>query len=195
MSSISHMANPDRAEQFPHPHDSDLTAVLTAPSGTQITLFSVGGLNPNFTNTIFYDAGGNLCAGGAPFSNMFQPAAGTFASLIGTAMNGTWTLTVTDNTAGSSGTLNSWKLIPFTVTPGTAASLAGTIPVALENRTFQISGFPVQTVSGTYTATVGPDPFSNYIKDDQAANPVIKTGGAGYAVGQILTVSGGILAD
>src|SRR5262249_11936817 len=48
----------------------------------------------------------------------------------------------------------------YTVTPDPSGT-----PLALANRTFLISGFPTQTVSGTYSMPFGPDYQGNYIQD------------------------------
>ena len=64
--------------------DSDLTAVLIAPDGTQVTLFSgVGGTGSNFVNTVFDDAAENsITTGTAPFTGTFQPT-GMLSTLDG----------------------------------------------------------------------------------------------------------------
>jgi RHS repeat-associated protein len=95
-----------------HTWDSDLSATLLAPDGTQIPLFSgVGGIGANFTGTIFDDAASTpISSGYAPFSGSFQPE-GQLSEADGINAQGTWKLEVTDGTAGDMGTLNSWTLI------------------------------------------------------------------------------------
>ena len=55
--------------------DSDLTAVLIAPDGTQVPLFSgVGGTGTNFINTVFDDSAENsITTGTAPFTGSYRP--------------------------------------------------------------------------------------------------------------------------
>ena len=81
------------------PTDSALTAVLVAPDGTKIPLFSgVGGTGANFVNTVFNDsATTSIAAGTAPFTGTFRPEyplnpTDTLTSLDGTAADGIWHL-------------------------------------------------------------------------------------------------------
>lgn len=95
--------------------DGDITAVLIAPNGTKITLFSgVGGSGDNFTGTIFDDAAAvSITAGAPPFTGSFKPSPGalsTFGGLSGANLNGTWTLHLTDSAGGDIMTVNSWSL-------------------------------------------------------------------------------------
>ena len=94
-----------------HTWDSDLTATLTNPSGTTITLFGkVGASGHNFTNTTFDDAAGTpIGSGSAPFSGSYQPqqSLSTFSTQDA---NGTWTLKVTDGASGDLGTLLEWSM-------------------------------------------------------------------------------------
>ena len=62
--------------------DMDLTAVLVAPNGTQVPLFSgVGGVGQNFVNTTLDDSASiPITSGSAPFTGTFKPT-GTLSSL------------------------------------------------------------------------------------------------------------------
>lgn len=128
------------------PVDAGLTAVLVAPDGTHLELFSkVGGLGSNFTNTIFSDsAGQSIVNGSAPFTGTFRPSgAGGLAIFNGKSIEGDWKLEVTNTRTGASGALLDWSLniTPvITVTPVNA-------------RTFSVN-FPRQSLSGTYTVQV-----------------------------------------
>jgi subtilisin-like proprotein convertase family protein len=95
-----------------HPRDSDLTAYLMGPAGTQIELFSsVGGTGKNFTSTTFSDqATTNISAGTAPFTGTFQTQNGLLADFDGQSANGIWKLMLTDGANGDTGTLQSWSL-------------------------------------------------------------------------------------
>jgi subtilisin-like proprotein convertase family protein len=102
----------DVALSITHPSTADLTAVLIAPDGTRVTLFSgVGGAGANFTDTILDDqAFDPITTAGAPFTGRFRPAE-ALAALAGKELRGTWTLEVTDGTGNNAGTLVSWALL------------------------------------------------------------------------------------
>ncbi|MFC1858424.1 PA14 domain-containing protein [Thermodesulfobacteriota bacterium] len=111
-----------------HPNVEDLDVSLTyAPDGAAgpitIDLFTdIGGSGNNFTNTIL-DANAGIPIGNAaaPFSGVFSPEGG--ASVLNafdtTNANGTWTLTIKDDTTGHGGVmkLNSWELALRTDAP------------------------------------------------------------------------------
>ncbi|WP_158265703.1 S8 family serine peptidase [Blastopirellula marina] len=99
-----------------HTWDSDLTVVLIAPNGTQITLFSaVGGSGDGFKGTILDDdATTSISGASAPFTGRFRPS-GNLSLLEGMSTAGTWTLRVTDAFAADVGTLNLFS-IHFSVT-------------------------------------------------------------------------------
>ena len=95
-----------------HTFDSDLDVFLTGPDGTQIVLFrGVGGDGQDFNNTILDDeAAISIDAGNAPFAGSFRPI-GSLSAYDGLTAQGDWTLTITDNFLGDSGTLKEWELI------------------------------------------------------------------------------------
>ena len=142
--------------------DSGLTAVLIAPNGTKVPLFSgVGGSGANFVNTVFDDsAQTSITAGTAPFTGTFQPT-GKLSTLNGVTVDmpnplsvqwvpGVWTLQLTNTKTGSTGMLDNWSLniTPvITVTPSTQTGTATTFTI----------GFPLQQLSGTYTVQFGPN--------------------------------------
>ncbi len=145
--------------------DSDLAAVLIAPDGTQVPLFSgVGGTGSNFINTEFSDSAETpIASGTAPFTGIYKPT-GTLASLnnlpvdfkntFGLWVPGVWTLELTAS-QGATGVLDNWSLSvtpQISVTPVAATeSLGGAAATS-----FQI-GFPLQQLSGTYTVQLGPN--------------------------------------
>jgi subtilisin-like proprotein convertase family protein/fibronectin type 3 domain-containing protein len=94
-----------------HTYDGDLDIFLIAPDGTRVELTTDnGGTGENFTNTVFDDAAATaITAGTAPFTGSFRPE-GSLATLNGKTAAGTWTLEVTDDASGDTGTLNSWSL-------------------------------------------------------------------------------------
>ena len=151
------------------PADGGLTAVLVAPNGEIVPLFSaVGGTSGlGFVNTVFDDsAPTSITAGKAPFTGSFSPeypatlSSGettlTGLAKAGLIADGTWQLEITNTTTGSSATLDSWSLniTPrVTITPVNAANGLAT--------EFTI-GFPQQETSGTYTVQLGPDILDQY---------------------------------
>ena len=148
--------------------DSGLTAVLVAPNGDTIPLFSaLPGAGQDFINTVFDDSAQNsITAGTAPFTGTFRPEYGasstTLTDLAGLIADGIWHLQLTNTTTGSSATLDSWSLNitpQVTVTPvASTEKTVNNVQVATE---FAI-GFPQQNVSGTYTIQLGPDILDEY---------------------------------
>jgi autotransporter-associated beta strand protein len=118
--------------------DSDLTATLISPEGTQVQLFSdVGGSGQNFTNTTFNDAASTLIASGtAPFTGSFQPQQ-PLSALIGQNPNGTWQLQIVCDFPGDVGTLLNWTVNINYAEPSTTTDANG-------NYTF------TNLVAGTY---------------------------------------------
>jgi subtilisin-like proprotein convertase family protein len=108
-----------------HTIDADLDVSLRAPDGTIVELFTdVGGSGDNFTKTTLDDESArSVTAGTAPFTGAFRPK-GNLSAFDGRNAQGTWTLTITDDTAAASGTLLDWSLVferPFVA----AANLRG----------------------------------------------------------------------
>jgi subtilisin-like proprotein convertase family protein/surface antigen len=94
-----------------HEAAQDLDVYLVAPDGTRIELFTdVGGNNDNFTDTVLDDAAAvAIVDASAPFTGTFRPE-GDLAALEGKAVNGTWTLEITDDKRRNTGTLDNWSL-------------------------------------------------------------------------------------
>src|SRR5579883_3318271 len=162
--------------------DASLSAVLIAPDGTQVPLFSnVGGTSgANFVNTTLDDAAENsITTGTAPFTGTFKPT-GTLANLdghtvdirnaAGTWIPGVWTLQISNSKTGATGTLDSWSL---NITP-----VISVTPVSPANglATQFTIGFPQQELSGTYTVQLGPNIL------DQFGDPMDTVGQAGLDV-------------
>ncbi len=95
-----------------HSYDADLDVFLIAPDGNRVELFTdVGSSGDNFTNTVLDDeAATAITSGTAPFTGSYRPE-GSLSVLDGKSITGTWTLEITDDAAGNTGTLNSWSLI------------------------------------------------------------------------------------
>jgi subtilisin-like proprotein convertase family protein len=167
--------------------DSALTAVLIAPDGTQVQLFSgVGGAGANFINTTFDDSAENsITSGKAPFTGTFKPS-GLLSSLDGKTVDmqnsaaqwvpGVWTLQITNTKTGTAGTLENWSL---SITP--VISVTPVNPASGLATTFAI-GFPEQKLSGTYTIQIGANPTTGLFPLDQAGDGVDASLDAGLAV-------------
>jgi cysteine-rich repeat protein len=106
-----------------HGSGSHLDVFLTAPDGTRIELVTdVGnGLVDLYQDTVFDDSAP------APVSDVTLPPSGealvavvpegALGAFVGKSPNGTWTLTVVDDTGGTSGTLDGWELRVTAVAP------------------------------------------------------------------------------
>jgi len=95
-----------------HESDGNLDIYLIAPDGTRVELFTdVGGVSSDFVDTVLdNEAGQSITEGTAPFTGSYRPE-GNLADLYNKDISGTWTLEVTDDWGGNTGTLNSWSLI------------------------------------------------------------------------------------
>jgi autotransporter-associated beta strand protein len=113
-----------------HGQDSDLDIFLQGPDGTLVELSTDnGGGGNNYGNscaqrTSFDDDAPTAITGGSPpFFGTFRPEGklSDFRGKSGAAVNGTWTLLVTDDTANAiTGELDCWTLniFPATCAPG-----------------------------------------------------------------------------
>ncbi len=96
-----------------HSFDADLDVFLQPPFGTSLELFTdVGDRFNGFTTTMLDDqALTPISSGTAPFTGRFKPeGAAGLAAFNGEDASGNWTLTLTDDFAADTGTLNSWGL-------------------------------------------------------------------------------------
>ncbi len=117
-----------------HTFDSDLDVFLIAPDGTRVELFTdVGGGGANFTDTVLDDeAATSITSGSAPFTGSFRPE-GSLAALDGMGANGTWTLEITDDLGGDTGTLNNWQLTIASAEPSVVSAANGNVVLDLPN--------------------------------------------------------------
>ena len=92
--------------------NADIQLFLEAPDGQELMLSTNnGGGGQNYTQTCFTpDATLNIAAGNAPFTGNFQPE-GNWVALQGSAINGPWTLRVSDQFGPANlGNLNWWNI-------------------------------------------------------------------------------------
>src|SRR5262249_13889018 len=103
-----------------HTFDSDLIMILVAPDGTQTVLVNHRGPGgQGFVNTTFDDnAPIPIRFGAPPYTGSFKPDQ-PLSQFLGHAINGTWTLVVSDTVGFDSGVLQNWSL---NITPGTVSS-------------------------------------------------------------------------
>lgn len=106
-----------------HESDGNLDIYLIAPDGTRVELFTdVGGVSSDFIDTIIdNEAGMAITDGAAPFTDSYRPE-GNLADFYNKSIEGTWTLEVTDDWGGNTGTLNSWSLIAMLQVKGPVPS-------------------------------------------------------------------------
>ena len=104
-----------------HEDVSELTVTLTSPAGTTISLHQgeQEDLSINFPDDR-------------------QPSDGSLDDFIGEEASGAWTLTLSDQTIGNVGTLNSWN-INITLLSSNITSVSGTLVVEQLN----IGSFPI----------------------------------------------------
>jgi cysteine-rich repeat protein len=106
-----------------HPNAAQLDLFLTSPSGTRIDLATdIGnGLADLYQSTTFDDSAPDVVSdvvlppSGTPLTAVVPE--GALGAFMGENPNGTWTLTVVDDTGGTTGTLDSWQLHVTAVAP------------------------------------------------------------------------------
>jgi len=102
-----------------HTFDADLEIQLGSPAVplTMVWQDCGGGLN-DLTDTVISDQGAvTNCAAGAPYTGNFQATPGGVANAtvmatfnVATEQAGTWTLSIFDDSAADTGTLNAWSI-------------------------------------------------------------------------------------
>lgn len=111
-----------------HDRPGDLTAVLIAPDGTRLTLFTgLARAGKDLVNTTFSDqAPRSIASGTPPYTGLFRPQE-SLSAFNGKQLNGSWKLELTDSASGFTGTLESWSIAPKaygTVVPNPAGGFA-----------------------------------------------------------------------
>jgi subtilisin-like proprotein convertase family protein len=106
------IADVDVRLNITHSYLADLDIYLTAPNGLRVELATdVGGANRDFINTILDDdaAQGLGSINGNTNTGRYRPEA-SMGRWNGSNINGTWTLEVTDDALGDTGTFSNWGL-------------------------------------------------------------------------------------
>ncbi|MHB8880475.1 MAG: IPTL-CTERM sorting domain-containing protein [Thermodesulfovibrionales bacterium] len=98
-----------------HTFAADMDIRLTSPSGTVVTVTTDNGAgNDDVFNGTLWDDSAPTPVTDNVFVNLTLATPlipeGAFGAFIGQDPNGTWTLTITDDLGGDSGTLSSWTL-------------------------------------------------------------------------------------
>jgi subtilisin-like proprotein convertase family protein/subtilisin family serine protease len=183
-----------------HTWDADLNVYLIAPDGTRVELFTaVGGSGDNFVNTVLDDqAATSIASGVAPFTGTFRPegSLGVLNGKTGAAVNGSWTLEISDTAGGDTGTLNNWTL---TISSGETTALAdsagayaflglpngshtvrpvvptGWVNTGAASHTVSITG-PTSSFSDRDFGQAKNDRFYGYVWNDQNANGTVDGG-------------------
>jgi subtilisin-like proprotein convertase family protein len=134
-----------------HTFTADLDIFIEAPDGTTLELTTDNGLSSNdFTNTRFQDGGADITLDEGPFSFVYEPEGGTFASTFNNVdVNGDWTLQVSDDFFGDEGTLNN-----FTITFDVPQTCIAPINLSVANITANSADLSWDTEA---TATDGYD--------------------------------------
>ena len=157
-----------------HGSDSDLTAILIGPDGTQVELFSnIGSGGANFTNTVLDDeAVSPLPVNGAtaPFNSSYK-SKDLLSNFDGKLVNGSWRLNVIDNKAGVAGSLVNWCM-QFTVSDATGPT------VRIDQAANQLD--PTNKTTINFTA-VFSKPVTGFSKTDVTLD--------GTAGGEVLSVT------
>ncbi len=112
-----------------HTATGDLDITLTSPTGTVVVISTDNGgtFDNNFAGTVF-DDNANDAVTDHVFTNLVTAtplsAEGRLTAFRGENPNGTWTLSIYDDTTTNSGTLNSWSLDVNTLTSAPVTSTA-----------------------------------------------------------------------
>ncbi|MCB1643429.1 MAG: DUF11 domain-containing protein, partial [Xanthomonadales bacterium] len=193
-----------------HTWVGDLIFTLQSPNGTTVTLLdqpgvpaSTFGCNNNDVNVLFADGQPDpeaICTGATgdawPVTNAGPVT--PLSAFNGEMANGQWTLTVSDNAAGDTGTLMDWELI---ITPA-AVGVCNVCPSNADLTLTKTAAAPSPLSVGdtiTYTlmaANAGPgDATGVVVTDPLPANVtyVSNTCGATFAAGTLTWNIGGLL--
>ncbi|MGC9397021.1 MAG: proprotein convertase P-domain-containing protein, partial [Anaerolineae bacterium] len=152
-----------------HTQNADLAIALQSPGGMQIPLFTTGqAIGQNFSHTRFSDYVTTtlIVSGTAPYTGTYHPV-GNLTDLKGQAINGTWTLVITDSNplTGTAGTLAAWGLrikTPPVTHVYTWDTFASNFFGQSDNVVFRMVAYPqpaTSAVTGTYkyyNSTPGP---------------------------------------
>ncbi len=159
------------AMRIDHTFLADLEIALTSPEGTTVNIMFDKCLSNDDLNVEFDDEGSPLICGTPTIGNYIPPS-GTLSSFDGEVFDGTWTISVVDDSNGDHGELVQWCLIPKYLVPCNMVAYASTINVSCNN-----------TNDGTATliGSLGTEPYS--YQWDAAAGHQTEATATGLAAG------------
>ncbi len=189
-----------RLDNVTHTWTGDLTAMLRSPGGIGVDQMSLiggltdGGPGDNMVNMVMDDDVAQTAANdmvqavssAAPYTKSWLPVfnspwavlagfppadpVGTFSRLDGTSTLGTWSLAMSDQAAGDTGTLRSWSMLVTPVHFDCTVFVGAPAPTATKtvSGTFTVGGTVTYTVtitnSGTGTLADNPgDEFTDVL--------------------------------
>lgn len=124
-----------------HTFVRDLIVSLRSPAGTTVILLNRPSCSDDNMDVTFDDASGvdlsNHCDGTDPWYSGTARPYQALSAFNGQSSSGTWTLTVSDNQGGDSGTLVDWDLITTPALSGTCQTCGGSQPSAY---TYMVGG-------------------------------------------------------
>lgn len=177
----------DVTTSLQHTFSADLDVTLTSPAGTVVTLTTDNGAgNDNvFDGTVWDDQGGTA-ATDFVYANLTtatplvaEEALGAFR---GEDPNGTWTITISDDLSGDTGSLNAWTLDLFTlpIAPiNTTATFSNNTPTPIAD---VAANSTTITVSGAGTSLTALDLTTNITHTFAADMDITLTSPAGTVV-------------
>lgn len=149
-----------------HTSNEDLDITLTSPAGTVVAITTDNGAGvDNFNGSLWDDNSGSPVTDFAHLNGLTSTplvAEGALGAFIGENPNGNWTLTITDDSAGATGSLVSWSLQVTTLnTPPNLSSnsFSNATSAAIPDSTGpNMSGVPL-------VSTISVSGLSNYLAD------------------------------
>ncbi len=165
----NYIADVDILTRISHTFSADLDITITSPSGTVVTLTTDNGAgNDDVYSATTWNDDANP-SGQLPYTSMngictdhlyvnFLPASPltpeeALSAFIGENPNGTWTLRVSDDLTGNTGSLANWNLYIATAAPCCSNTTNSISPTVCGTYTVP-SGDETYTSSGTYMDTI-----------------------------------------
>ena len=146
-----------------HPRIRDLNVTLTSPEGTSVSIMGFNQDGANLRDTYLHDSAEKSILSFQPpldfppYTGTYMPfGSGRMASFVGENPNGTWKITVKDQVAANTGSVQQWSLY-FNGEPvlpigsaTTVKSLRVPAPVELIEGWYGGSGMPSATFDGSF---------------------------------------------
>jgi subtilisin-like proprotein convertase family protein len=197
----SYLWDLDLTTAITHTSCADIDMTLTSPSGTVVTISTDnGGTNDNVFNGTLWDENANdPCVDNSYANNVTASplsAEGRLTAFRGENPNGTWMLTITDDTFNDTGSVASWSVgvstlsaAPATVSSTTSNTTPVLIPPGAPTSTSGTS-VDTMTLSGLGTSIAGIKLYTEITHTYSADLDITLTSPAGTTV-QVTTDNGG----